>query len=105
MRLKLLNGLLEDKAVDMTNETEILDRCNELSARDSMSRVIVHPQQTFEIIDFSGKSADDRLKGKEKTALAQRRLHDRTYRQAVELPIVRCCFWVLVHLCGAPRLA
>jgi hypothetical protein len=67
---KLLNGLLECEAIDIANQSESLDGRDKLCARNKISRLVAHPEQTLEITDFSGLSVHYWLEGEEQTVVA-----------------------------------
>jgi hypothetical protein len=77
---QLLYGFFEDKAVDEADQPCLLSACDEIAPGDDLSLLVAHPQQAFEIIDSSGRRANDGLKGKKQAILTQRRFHGRGRR-------------------------
>jgi hypothetical protein len=102
---KLPECLFEHEAIDIADQSESLDGRDKLCARNKISRLVAHPEQTLEITDFSGLCVHYWLEGEEQTVVAQRCLYHRAYRQASRLPIAECFLSVLIHLPGAPMLS
>ncbi len=99
---ELPHRLLENKTVDKSDQTHLLDRRNEFAASDDASFQVTHPQQALEIIYFSCRRAHHRLESKEQPILAQCRLNCRAYRQAVRSAVKLNLVLALAHRSIAP---
>ncbi len=71
---KLAESHFENIPVDRPDRPPRLERRDRLADRPDRAVFFAHPQQTLEVIDLAGRPADDRLEGKEQSALPERRL-------------------------------